>query len=102
MLISHKESSKTQTNSILSSYYRDTDADANEVTKLNSRLVSYQTRVGSSIRQINTAMTNYFKAAKYMFMLEKKLADVLHISLDWSRVGFANTYQGVIDYDINQ
>ena len=102
MLISHKESSKTQTNSILSSYYRDTDLDAKEITNLNSKLVNYQDRVNSSIGQINTAMMNYFNAARYMFMLEKRLADILEINLDWSKTEIASTYEGVIDYDLNQ
>lgn len=102
MLISHRDSSKTQTNSILNSYYKDTKLEYEEVTDTNDRLVEYQVKVDKSIRLINTAIANYFKAARYLYMLEKRVADVLSISLDWSKVGFANTYQEVVDYDISQ
>ena len=34
-------------------------------------------------------------------MLEKRVADVLGIQLDWSKLDFANTYKEVIDYDLN-
>lgn len=102
MLISHKESSKAQTNSILNSYYKDTKLDYENVTDTNDRLVEYQAKVAKSISLINTAIANYYKAAKYLYMLEKRVADALSISLDWSKVGFANTYQEVIDYDISQ
>jgi hypothetical protein len=101
MLISHKESSKTQTNSILNSYYKDTYADYEGLKGNNEKLVGYQKNVAKGISQIETALANYFKAAKYLYMLEQKLADVLHISIDWSQLDFANTYQEVLDYDLN-
>ena len=102
MLISHKQSSKTQTNSILNSYYKDTYTDYEDLKGNNEKLVGYQNNVAKGISQIETALNNYFKAAKYLYMLEQKLADVLDISLDWSQLDFANTYQGVLDYDLNQ
>lgn len=102
MLISHKESSKTQTNSILNSYYKDTYADYEDLKGNNEKLVGYQNNVAKGISQIETALSNYFKAAQYLYMLEQKLADVLHISIDWGQLGFANTYQEVLDYDLNQ
>ncbi len=101
MLISHKESSKTQTNSILNSYYDDTLEDYDILVEKNSNLVSYQNYVLKSINKLNTALLNYYKAARYLYMLEKRLADVLGIQLDWSALNFANTYQEVIDYDLN-
>lgn len=102
MLISHKESSKTQTNSILNSYYKDTYNDYEGLKENNEKLIGYQNNVAKGISQIETALTNYFKAAQYLYMLEKKLADVLDISIDWSQLDFANTYQEVLDYDLNQ
>ena len=102
MLISHRESSKTQTNSILNSYYKDTYTDYEDLKGNNEKLIGYQNNVAKGISQIETALSNYFKAAKYLYMLEQKLADVLDISLDWSQLDFANTYQGVLDYDLNQ
>jgi hypothetical protein len=102
MLISHKESSKTQTNSILNSYYKDTYTDYEGLKENNEKLIVYQNNVAKGISQIETALTNYFKAAKYLYMLESKIADVLHISIDWSQLDFANTYQEVLDYDLNQ
>lgn len=101
MIISHKESSKRQTNSILNSYYNDTLVDYNSLVEKNSYLLTYQDNVSKSIRKLNTALLNYFKAARYMYMLEKRLADVLGIQLDWSALNFANTYQEVMDYDLN-
>ena len=101
MLISHKESSKTQTNSILNSYYNDTLEDYDSLIEKNSYLVTYQNNVLKSINKINTALLNYFKAARYLYMLEKRVADVLGIQIDWSKLGFANTYQEVVDYDLN-
>lgn len=101
MLISHKESSKTQTNSILNSYYNDTLEDYDSLVEKNSNLVTYQDNVLKSISKLNTALYNYYKAARYLYMLEKRLADVLGIQLDWSQLSFANTYQEVIDYDLN-
>lgn len=101
MLISHKESSKTQTNSILNSYYNDTLEDYDSLVEKNSNLVTYQDNVLKSIKKLNTALLNYYKAARYLYMLEKRLADVLGIQLDWSKLNFANTYQEVIDYDLN-
>lgn len=101
MLISHKESSKTQTNSILNSYYNDTLEDYDSLVEKNSNLITYQDNVLKSINKLNTALLNYFKAARYLYMLEKRLADVLGIQLDWSKLNFANTYQEVIDYDLN-
>lgn len=101
MLISHKESSKTQTNSILNSYYNDTLEDYDSLVEKNSNLVTYQDNVLKSINKLNTALLNYYKAARYLYMLEKRLADVLGIQLDWSKLNFANTYQEVIDYDLN-
>jgi hypothetical protein len=101
MIISHKESSKRQTNSILNSYYNDTLEDYDDLVEKNSNLVTYQDNVAKSIKKLNTALLNYYKAAKYMYMLEKRLADVLGIQLDWSQLSFANTYQEVIDYDLN-
>lgn len=102
MLISHKESSKTQTNSILNSYYKDTYNDYEGLKENNEKLIGYQNNVAKGISQINTALANYFKAAQLLYMLEKKLADVLDISIDWSQLDFANTYQEVLDYDLNQ
>lgn len=102
MLISHKESSKTQTNSILNSYYKDTYTDYEDLKENNEKLIVYQNNVAKGINQIETALTNYFKAAQYLYMLEKKLADVLSISIDWSQLDFANTYKEVLDYDLNQ
>jgi hypothetical protein len=101
MIISHRESSKRQTNSILNSYYNDTLEDYDSLVEKNSNLVTYQDNVLKSISKLNTALLNYYKAAKYMYMLEKRLADVLGIQLDWSQLNFANTYQEVIDYDLN-
>jgi hypothetical protein len=101
MIISHKESSKRQTNSILNSYYNDTLEDYDSLIEKNSNLVTYQDNVLKSISKLNTALYNYYKAAKYMYMLEKRLADVLGIQLDWSQLSFASTYQEVIDYDLN-
>lgn len=101
MLISHKESSKTQTNSILNSYYNDTLEDYDSLVEKNSNLITYQDNVLKSINKLNTALLNYYKAARYLYMLEKRLADVLGIQLDWSKLNFANTYQEVIDYDLN-
>lgn len=101
MVISHKEASKRQTNSILNSYYNDTLEDYDSLVDKNSNLVTYQDNVLKSISKLNTALLNYYKAAKYMYMLEKRLADVLGIQLDWSQLSFANTYQEVIDYDLN-
>lgn len=101
MLISHKESSKRQTNSILNSYYNDTLEDYDTLTEKNSNLVTYQNNVFRSIKKLNTALLNYYKAARYLYMLEKRVADVLGIQLDWSKLDFANTYQEVIDYDLN-
>jgi hypothetical protein len=101
MIISHKESSKRQTNSILNSYYNDTLEDYDDLVEKNSYLVTYQDNVAKSIKKLNTALLNYYKAARYMYMLEKRLADVLEIQLDWSQLSFANTYQEVIDYDLN-
>lgn len=102
MLISHKESSKTQTNSILNSYYKDTYNDYESLKGNNEKLIGYQNNVAKGINQIETALNNYFKAARYLYMLEKKLADVLQITIDWSQLDFANTYQEVLDYDLNQ
>lgn len=101
MVISHKESSKRQTNSILNSYYNDTLEDYDTLTEKNSNLVTYQNNVFRSIKKLNTALLNYYKAAKYLYMLEKRVADVLGIQLDWDKLDFANTYQEVIDYDLN-
>lgn len=101
MVISHRESSKRQTNAILESYYNDTLEDYDTLTEKNSNLVTYQNNVFRSIKKLNTALLNYFKAARYLYMLEKRLADVLGIQLDWSKLDFANTYQKVIDYDLN-
>ena len=101
MLISHKESSKTQTNSILNSYYNDTLEDYDSLVEKNSNLITYQDNVLKSIKKLNTALLNYYKAAKYLYMLEKRVADVLEIQLDWSKLDFANTYQEVVDYDLN-
>jgi hypothetical protein len=101
MVVSHKESSKRQTNSILNSYYNDTLEDYDSLVEKNSNLVTYQDNVLKSISKLNTALLNYYKAARYMYMLEKRLADVLEIQLDWSQLSFANTYQEVIDYDLN-
>ena len=101
MLISHKESSKRQTNSILNSYYNDTLDDYDTLVEKNSYLVTYQDNVLRSIKKLNTALLNYYKAAKYLYMLEKRVADVLGIQLDWSKLDFANTYKEVIDYDLN-
>ena len=101
MIVSHKESSKRQTNAILQSYYNDTLRDYDNLTEKNSKLVTYQDNVLSSINKINIALLSYHKAARYMYMLEKRLADVLGIQLDWSKLNFANTYQEVIDYDLN-
>lgn len=101
MLISHKESSKRQTNAILQSYYKDILRDYDNLTEKNSKLVTYQDNVFSSINKLNIALQNYYKAARYLYMLEKRLADVLGIQLDWSKLDFAKTYQGVIDYDLN-
>lgn len=101
MLISHKESSKRQTNAILQSYYNDTLKDYENLTEKNSKLVTYQDNVLSSINKLNIALLNYHKAARYLYMLEKRCADVLGIQLDWSKLDFAKTYQGVIDYDLN-
>ena len=101
MIISHKESSKRQTNSILNSYYNDTLVDYDSLVEKNSYLLTYQDNVAKSISKLNTALLNYFKSARYMYMLEKRIADVLEIQLDWSALNFANTYQEVMDYDIN-
>lgn len=101
MLISHRESSKRQTNSILQSYYNDTLEDYDSLVEKNSNLVTYQETVLKSINKLNTALLNYYKAARYLYMLEKRCADVLGIQLDWSKLNFANTYQEVIDYDLN-
>ena len=101
MIISHKESSNRQTNAILESYYNDTLVDYESLVDKNSYLLTYQDNVAKSINKLNTALLNYFKAARYMYMLEKRLADVLEIQLDWSKLNFANTYQEVMDYDIN-
>ena len=101
MLISHKESSKRQTNSILNSYYNDTLEDYDSLVEKNSYLVTYQDNVFRSIKKLNTALLNYYKAARYLYMLEKRVADVLGIQLDWSKLNFANTYKEVIDYDLN-
>lgn len=101
MIISHKDSCKRQTNSILSSYYNDTLKDYETLTEKNSNLVTYQDTVLKSINKLNTALLNYYKAARYLYMLEKRCADVLGIQLDWSQLNFANTYQEVIDYDLN-
>ncbi len=102
MLISHRNSSKTQTNSILNSYYKDTYNDYEDLKENNEKLIVYQNNVSKSLGQINTALTNYFKAAQYLYMLEQKLANVLSISIDWSLLDFANTYEEVMNYDINQ
>ena len=101
MIISHRESSKRQTNSILNSYYNDTLVDYDSLVEKNSYLLTYQDNVSKSISKLNTALLNYFKAARYMYMLEKRLADVLGIQLDWNALNFANTYQEVMDYDLN-
>lgn len=101
MLISHKESSKRQTNAILQSYYKDILRDYDNLTEKNSKLVTYQDNVFSSINKLNIALLNYHKAARYLYMLENRVADVLGIQLDWSKLDFAKTYQGVIDYDLN-
>lgn len=101
MLISHKESSKRQTNSILQSYYNDTLEDYDTLTEKNSNLVTYQNNVFRSIKKLNTALLNYYKAARYLYMLEKRVADVLGIQLDWSKLDFANTYKEVVGYDLN-
>lgn len=101
MIISHKESSRRQTNSILNSYYNDTLEDYDALIEKNSNLVTYQDNVLKSITKLNTALLNYFKAARYLYMLEKRVADVLGISLDWSKLNFADTYQEVVDYDLN-
>lgn len=101
MLISHKESSKRQTNAILESYYNDTLEDYETLTEKNSNLVTYQNNVFRSINKLNTALFNYYKAARYLYMLEKRVADVLGIQLDWSKLDFANTYKEVVDYDLN-
>lgn len=101
MIISHKESSKRQTNAILQSYYNDTLEDYDSLVEKNSKLVTYQDTVLKSINKLNTALLNYYKAARYLYMLEKRCADVLGIQLDWSKLNFANTYQEVIDYDLN-
>lgn len=101
MIISHRESSKRQTNSILNSYYNDTLEDYDSLVENNSYLLTYQDNVAKSINKLNTALLNYFKAARYMYMLEKRIADVLEIQLDWSQLDFANTYQEVMDYDLN-
>ena len=102
MLISHKGSSKTQTNSILNSYYKDTYNDYDSLKENNEKLIVYQNNGAKGISQINTALSNYFKAARYLYMLENKLADVLGISIDWNQLDFANTYQEVLDYDLNK
>ena len=101
MLISHKESSKAQTNSILNSYYNDTLEDYDSLIEKNSYLIGYQNNVFKSINKLNTALLNYYKAARYMYMLEKRIADALGIQLDWSELNFADTYQEVVDYDLN-
>ena len=101
MLISHKESSKKQTNSILNSYYNDTLEDYESLVEKNSYLVGYQENVLKSINKLNTALINYYKAARYMYMLEQRIAKVLGIQLNWGELNFANTYQEVIDYDLN-
>ena len=101
MIISHKGSSKRQTNSILNSYYNDTLVDYDSLVEKNSYLLTYQDNVSKSINKLNKALLNYFKAARYMYMLEKRLADVLGIQLDWNALNFANTYQEVMDYDLN-
>lgn len=101
MLISHRESSKRQTNAILQSYYNDTLEDYDSLVEKNSNLVGYQDTVLKSINKLNVALLNYYKAARYLYMLEKRCADVLGIQLDWSKLNFANTYQEVIDYDLN-
>ena len=101
MLISHKESSAQQTNSILSSYYKDTDNDYNNLVKVNSKLLDYQKRVNSSIGKINTAILNYFKAAQYLYLLEKRLAEVLHMNIDWTKTGFAKSWEDIANYDID-
>lgn len=101
MIVSHKESSKRQTNAILQSYYNDTLEDYDSLVEKNSNLVGYQDTVLKSINKLNVALLNYYKAARYLYMLEKRCADVLGIQLDWSRLTFANTYQEVIDYDLN-
>lgn len=101
MVISHRESSKRQTNSILNSYYNDTLEDYDSLVEKNSYLVGYQENVLKSITKLNTALINYYKAARYMYMLEQRIAKVLGIQLDWSELNFANTYQEVIDYDLN-
>lgn len=101
MIISHRESSKRQTNSILNSYYNDTLVDYDSLVEKNSYLLTYQNNVSKNINKLNTALLNYFKAARYMYMLEKRIADVLEIQLDWNALNFANTYQEVIDYDLN-
>lgn len=101
MLISHKESSRKQTNAILESYYNDTLEDYDSLIEKNSYLVTYQDNVLKSIKKLNTALLNYYKAARYMYMLEKRIADALRIQLDWSELNFADTYQEVVDYDLN-
>ena len=101
MVISHKESSKRQTNSILNSYYNDTLEDYDSLVEKNSNLVTYQDNVLKSISKLNIALLNYYKAARYMYMLEQRIAKVLGIQLDWSKLDFADTYQEVIDYDLN-
>lgn len=101
MIISHRESSKKQTNSILNSYYNDTLVDYDSLVEKNSYLLTYQDNVAKSINKLNMALLNYFKAARYMYMLEKRIADVLEIQLDWSQLNFANTYQEVMNYDLN-
>lgn len=101
MIVSHKESSKRQTNAILQSYYNDTLKDYETLTEKNSYLVEYQNNVFSSINKLNVALLNYYKAARYLYMLENRVAGVLGIQLDWSKLDFANTYKEVIDYDLN-
>lgn len=85
----------------MQSYYNDTLEDYDTLTEKNSNLVTYQNNVFRSIKKLNTALLNYYKAAKYLYMLEKRVADVLGIQLDWSKLDFANTYQEVVDYDLN-
>lgn len=75
--------------------------DYETLTEKNSNLVTYQNNVFRSITKLNTALLNYYKAARYLYMLEKRVADVLGIQLDWSKLDFANTYQEVVDYDLN-
>ena len=101
MLISHKESSAQQTNSILNSYYKDTDKSYNELVSENDKLLDYQNRVNSSISKINTAIVNYFKAAKYLYLLEKRLAEVMHMNIDWTKTGFAKSWEDIINYDLD-